>query len=306
MPTINENTEKSHREEYRIRYVPNAIDNKDGSFKHGFMVQGRTVNHPKLGSSVWENEKAHETLDAAKSHVNSTIKNDKTGKSHYMAHNEGGVHDGNLMGLGEEEIVTIPPLIDTLIDENYVDLRTNIHEVIKSKAMGIIDRIRVEVAENFIDGKKKDDDSDDKDDDKSKKKDKDSDSDDKDDDDKKEKSDKKDNDDDSKEDGKKDKKFPFFMKKKVDEELEIGDEVYILPEGYSIGDKVNMSNPKATPRHQIVGKTKTHYSVKSANSGRVGNVPKSRVAKVNKTAWDLAKQDPEKLQKRITATKSSS
>lgn len=113
------------------------------------------------------------------------------------------------------ETTFYPPLIDTLIDENYVDLKANIHEVIKSKAMDIIDRIRVEVAENFIDGKKKDDDSDDKDDDdKSEKKDKDSDSEDKDnDDDKKEKSEKKDDDDDSKENGKKDKKFPFFMKK---------------------------------------------------------------------------------------------
>ena len=99
---IKENKDKSHREEYRIRYIPNAIKQNDGSFKHGFMVQGRTINHPHFGDSVWENGSPHETLDLAKSHVNNMIKNDKNGRSHYMSHNEGGFHDGNLRGLGEE------------------------------------------------------------------------------------------------------------------------------------------------------------------------------------------------------------
>ena len=46
----------------------------------------------------------------------------------------------------------------------------------------------------------------------------------------------------------------------TEEEFEIGEEVVVLPEGYRIGDKVNLTNPKATPTHQIVGKTKDRKS----------------------------------------------
>ena len=64
---------------------------------------------------------------------------------------------------------------------------------------------------------------------------------------------------------------------------------------------VNLTNPKATPTHQIVGKTKTHYSIKKPD-GQVQQFPKERIARVNKQAWDIAKKDPEKYKKRVAAT----
>jgi hypothetical protein len=90
-----------------------------------------------------------------------------------------------------------------------------------------------------------------------------------------------------------------FMK---EDELEIGDEVELLPEGYKVGDFVNATNPNATPRYKITGKTNTHYTLKSGDKEM--QLPKERVARVNKKAWDAAKQSPEKYAKRVTATKS--
>jgi hypothetical protein len=68
------------------------------------------------------------------------------------------------------------------------------------------------------------------------------------------------------------------------EELEVGDEVDILDEGYKVGDMVNVTNYKAKPQYKITGKTKTHYSL-SHNDKPHGDFPKARIARVNKAAW---------------------
>ena len=68
------------------------------------------------------------------------------------------------------------------------------------------------------------------------------------------------------------------------EELEIGDEVDLLDEGYKIGDMVNVTNYKAKPQYKITGKTKTHYHL-SRDDKPHGAFPKERIARVNKAAW---------------------
>jgi len=156
MTIINESKDESHREEYRIRYVPNSIKQEDGSFKHGFMVQGRTVNHPRFGSSVWENIRPHETLDQAKSYVNGEIKKDKSGKSHYLSHNEGGPHDGNLRGLGEEyngnTINESKNLIDFSQARNATDFVNSVNNILAAKVSSKLDAMRPRVASDMFKG----------------------------------------------------------------------------------------------------------------------------------------------------------
>lgn len=74
-----------------------------------------------------------------------------------------------------------------------------------------------------------------------------------------------------------------------------------VDEGYKVGDKVNVTNPNASPRHRIIAKNDTHYTLKRPD-GTTLKLAKSRIAKVNKDAWDKAKQDPEALEKRKKQT----
>lgn len=61
-----------------------------------------------------------------------------------------------------------------------------------------------------------------------------------------------------------------------------------LDEGYKVGDMVNVTNPKATARYKILGKTKTHYHLEKPN-GDTMHMPKERIARVNKQAWSHRK-----------------
>jgi hypothetical protein len=73
-----------------------------------------------------------------------------------------------------------------------------------------------------------------------------------------------------------------------------------INEGYKIGDMVNVTNSRATPRYKIVGKTKTHYEIEKPN-GETMMLPKKRIARVNKAGWDLAKSDSAQMDKRMSA-----
>ena len=55
-----------------------------------------------------------------------------------------------------------------------------------------------------------------------------------------------------------------------------------IEEGFSVGDMVRASNPKATPKYKVVGKNATHYELQRPDGGR-GNISlsKARVHKVN-------------------------
>lgn len=66
------------------------------------------------------------------------------------------------------------------------------------------------------------------------------------------------------------------------------DDVEWFEEGYSVGDMVNVTNPKASAQYKLVGKTKTHYNIEKPN-GEQMKMPKERIARVNKQAWELRK-----------------
>ena len=63
-----------------------------------------------------------------------------------------------------------------------------------------------------------------------------------------------------------------------------------IDEGYKVGDKVNLTNPEAKAHHTITGKTKTHYKIKRGGSDEEIDMPKERIARVNKKAWDIRKE----------------
>lgn len=66
-----------------------------------------------------------------------------------------------------------------------------------------------------------------------------------------------------------------------------------LAEGYKVGDKVNLTNIKATPRYVITGKSKTHYQVSNPDGTPRGAFPKHRIASVNKASWHYRKTGEE-------------
>jgi len=71
----------------------------------------------------------------------------------------------------------------------------------------------------------------------------------------------------------------------VNEDLEIDEEVELLDEGYKVGDKVNVTNHKASAQYKITGKTKTHYQLQhDTDKEPRGWFPKERIARVNKAA----------------------
>jgi len=54
-----------------------------------------------------------------------------------------------------------------------------------------------------------------------------------------------------------------------------------IDEDFEVGRKVNVTNPKATPRYEITGKDDTHYHLKGPND-KTMKLPKERIHRVNK------------------------
>lgn len=60
-----------------------------------------------------------------------------------------------------------------------------------------------------------------------------------------------------------------------------------VTEEFSIGDIVCVTNPRATPRYEIVDKSETHYTVQSRETGKSMDLPKDRIHRVNAQAKEL-------------------
>ena len=54
-----------------------------------------------------------------------------------------------------------------------------------------------------------------------------------------------------------------------------------IDEDFEVGRKVNVTNPKATPRYEITGKDDTHYHLKGPDN-KTMKLPKERIHRVNK------------------------
>ena len=54
-----------------------------------------------------------------------------------------------------------------------------------------------------------------------------------------------------------------------------------IDEDFKVGRKVNVTNPKATPRYEITGKDDTHYHLKGPDD-KTMKLPKERIHRVNK------------------------
>ena len=55
-----------------------------------------------------------------------------------------------------------------------------------------------------------------------------------------------------------------------------------IDEDFEVGRKVNVTNPKATPRYEITDKDDTHYHLKNPD-GKTMKLPKERIHRVNKS-----------------------
>ena len=54
----------------------------------------------------------------------------------------------------------------------------------------------------------------------------------------------------------------------------------VEPSGFKPGDKVCVTNPQATPQHEIVDSNDTHYTIKKPNGNQM-SLPKERIHRVN-------------------------
>ena len=72
--------------------------------------------------------------------------------------------------------------------------------------------------------------------------------------------------------------------KKPKKELKVED-VDLIDEGFKIGQKVNVTNPNATPRYKIVGKDDTNYHLEGPDGKNI-KMPKERIHRVNKSSMN--------------------
>jgi len=72
-----------------------------------------------------------------------------------------------------------------------------------------------------------------------------------------------------------------FSKNTIDESAKERERITDIIEDFEVGRKVNVTNPKATPRYEITGKDDTHYHLKGPDN-KTMKLPKERIHRVNK------------------------